>query len=180
MLKVAAESIHAANPAMPVLSGGLVPTSGESDSKLGFKRFLRRVYESGAAQLTDGIGFHPYPAFWHRSIPRVVAKLEALMASVRQIMSSYGEGDKDVWVTEVGLSTTGQPNGFSEGEQAEGLTEIYRSLSSMPGVPTVIVHRFLDQGGGGRNWETGLGVVSGSGNRKPAYCSLAAERGFPC
>jgi hypothetical protein len=50
----------------------------------------------------------------------------------------------------------------------------------MPDVPTVIVHRFLDHGGGTRNWETGLGVVSGNGSEKPAYCALAAERGLPC
>jgi polysaccharide biosynthesis protein PslG len=180
VLRTAAESIHAANPAMPVLSGGLVPTRHESRSKLGFKRFLKRVYKSGAAQLTDGIGFHPYPAFWQRSTPRVLAKLESLMGSVRGIMSSFGEASKDVWVTEVGLSTTGHPRGFSEAQQAEGLREIYRSLSLMPGVPAVIVHRFFDQGGGKRNWETGLGVVSGNGVRKQAYCALAAERGLPC
>jgi polysaccharide biosynthesis protein PslG len=180
VLSTAAQGINAANPAMPVLSAGLVPTRHESKSKLGFKRFLKRVYKEGAAQLADGIGFHPYPAFWQRSTPRVVAKLDALMGSVRSIMSSFGEPGKDIWVTEVGLSTTGRPNGFSEGQQAEGLREIYRALSGMAGVPAVIVHRFFDQGGGPGNWETGLGVVSGNGVKKPAYCALAAERGAPC
>jgi polysaccharide biosynthesis protein PslG len=180
VLRTAAESIHAANPAMPVLSGGLVPTRHESRSKLGFKRFLKRVYKSGAAQLTNGIGFHPYPAFWRRSTPRVLAKVEALMESTRSIMSSFGDASKDIWVTEVGLSTTGRPSGFSEAEQAEGLREIYRVLSETPGVPTVIVHRFFDQGGGSGNWETGLGVLSGSGVKKQAYCALAAARGSPC
>jgi hypothetical protein len=180
VLRSAAESIHAANPAMPVLSGGLVPTRHESRSKLGFKRFLKRVYNSGAAHLADGIGFHPYPAFWQRATPRVITKLGALMASVREIMSANGDGATDIWVTEVGLSTTGRPSGFSESQQAEGLREIYRALSQTPGVPTVIVHRFFDQGGGARNWETGLGVVSGNGVRKQAYCALAAERGAPC
>jgi hypothetical protein len=180
VLRTAAESINAANPAMPVLSGGLVPTRHESNSKLGFKRFLKRVYKSGAVQLTDGIGFHPYPAFWRRSIPRVVGKLEALMASLRGIMSSFGEGDKEIWVTEIGLSTTGRPSGFSEADQAQGLSEMYKLLAGMPGVPTVIVHRFLDNGGGKRNWETGLGVVTGNGSKKPAYCALAALRGRSC
>jgi polysaccharide biosynthesis protein PslG len=180
VLRVAADSIHAANPAMPVLSAGLVPTRHESKSKLGFKRFLKRIYREGAAQLADGIGFHPYPAFWRRAIPRVVGKLDALIASTRGIMSSFGDGATDIWVTEVGLSTTGRPNGFSENDQAAGLAEIYNALARTPGVPTVIVHRFFDQGGGSRNWETGLGVVSGNGVRKPAYCALARERGAPC
>jgi hypothetical protein len=180
VLRTAAEGIHAANPGMPVLLAGMVPTRGKSKTKLGFKRFLRRVYKSGAVQFADGIGFHPFPAFWHRSIPRVLAKLEALMAGIRGIMSHFGEGDKDVWVTEIGLSTTGRPKGFTEAEQAEGLAAMYRLLSEMPGVPAVIVHRFLDQQGGALNWQSGAGVVSGSGNLKPAYCALAVELGFPC
>jgi polysaccharide biosynthesis protein PslG len=180
VLRTAADAIHAANPAIPVLLAGMVPTRGKSKTKLGFKRFLRRVYKSGAAELADGIGFHPFPAFWRRSIPRVVGKLEALMASLRGIMSGFGDGGKDIWVTEIGLSTTGRPAGFSEAEQAHGLAEMYRLLASMPDVPAVIVHRFIDHGGGKRNWETGLGVVSGAGKRKPAYCALAALRGVPC
>jgi polysaccharide biosynthesis protein PslG len=180
VLRTAAEGIHAANPAMPVLLAGMVPTRGKSKTKLGFKRFLRRVYKTGAAQLADGIAFHPFAAFWHRSIPRVLDKLESLMGGIRAIMSSFGEGDKNVWVTEVGLSTTGRPKGFTQAEQAEGLSAMYRLLSEMPGVPAVIVHRFLDQNGGKKNWQTGAGVVSASGNLKPAYCALAAELGFPC
>jgi polysaccharide biosynthesis protein PslG len=180
VLRTAAEGIHAANSAMPVLLAGMVLTRHKNENKLGFKRFLRRVYKSGGGQVADGIAFHPFPAFWRRSIPRVLGKLEALMASLRAIMSRFGEVDKEVWVTEMGLSTTGRPNGFTEAEQAEGLSAMYRLLSKMPGVTAVIVHRFLDQQGGKRNWQTGLGVVSGSGNPKPAYCALAAERGVPC
>lgn len=180
VLRAAAEGIHAANPAMPVLLAGMVPTRGKSKTKLGFKRFLRRVYKTGVPQLADGIAFHPFPAFWHRSIPRVLDKLESLMGGIRAIMSHFGDGDKDVWVTEIGLSTTGRPSGFTEAEQAEGLSAMYRMLSQMPGVPAVIVHRFLDQQGGKKNWQTGAGVVAGSGNLKPAYCALAAERGVPC
>ena len=44
----------------------------------------------------------------------------------------------------------------------------------------MIVHRFLDQSGGKKNWQTGAGVVNTGGGLKPAYCALAAVRGFPC
>ena len=121
-----------------MLLAGMVPTRGKSKTKLGWKRFLRRVYKAGAAQLADGIGFHPFAAFWHRSIPRVLAKVEALMASIQGIMSRYGDADKDVWVTEIGLSTTGRP-GFSKSEQADGLAAMYRLFAGMPAVPAVIV-----------------------------------------
>src|SRR5688572_27372373 len=180
VLRAAVEGIHAANPQMPALLAGMVPTKGKSAHKLGYKRFLRRVYRSGAAQLTDGIAFHPFAAFWHRPMPTVLGKIESLMASVRGIMSQFGDGAKDIWVTEMGMSTTGRPRGFTEAEQADGLAAMYRILSEMPGVPLVIVHRFLDQNGGNKNWQTGAGVVSTNGVKKPAYCALAAERGFPC
>ena len=80
------------------------------------------------------------------------------------------------------LSLQARPSskGFTETEQADGLSAMYRLLAQMPGVPAVIVHRFLDQGGGKKNWQTGAGVVSANGVKKPAYCALAAERGFPC
>jgi polysaccharide biosynthesis protein PslG len=180
VLRAAVEGIHAANPQMPALMAGMVPTRGRNANKLGFKRFLRRVYKAGAAQLTDGIAFHPFAAFWHRPMPIVLGKVESLMASIRGIMSQFGDGAKDIWVTEIGMSTTGRPRGFSEAEQADGLAAMYRILSEMPGVPLVIVHRFLDQNGGNKNWQTGAGVVSTNGVKKPAYCALAAERGFPC
>jgi hypothetical protein len=180
VLRTAAEGVNAANPAIPVLLAGMVATRHKSATKLGFKRFLKRVYKSGAADSADGVAFHPFPAFWRRSIPRVVGKLESLMAGVRALMSRFGDGDKDIWVTEIGLSTTGRPSGFSEAEQAQGLSEMYSLLAKMPDVPAVIVHRFLDQRGGTRNWQTGLGVVSGNGNKKPAYCALAALRARPC
>lgn len=180
VLRAAVEGIHAANPAMPALMAGMVPTRGKNANKLGFKRFLKRVYKSGAAQLTDGIAFHPFAAFWHRPMSIVLDKVESLMGSIRGIMSQYGDGSKNVWVTEIGMSTTGRPRGFSEQEQAEGLSAMYRILSGMPGVPLVIVHRFLDQNGGAKNWQTGAGVISANGVKKPAYCALAAERGMPC
>jgi polysaccharide biosynthesis protein PslG len=180
VLRAAVEGIHAANPQMPALMAGMVPTRGESASKLGYKRFLKRVYRSGAAQLTDGIGFHPFAAFWHRPMTTVLSKIKSLMDSVRGIMSQFGDGAKDIWVTEMGMSTTGRPSGFSEQEQAEGLAGMYRILSETPGVPLVIVHRFLDQNGGSQNWENGAGVISTNGVKKPAYCALAAERGAPC
>ena len=110
VLRVAVESIHAANPAMPVLLAGMVPTRGKTKNKLGFKRFLRRVYKPAEPPSSPtGSRFHPFPAFWHRSIPRVLDKLAALMDHIRGIMSHYGDGAKPVWVTEVGLSTTGRP-----------------------------------------------------------------------
>jgi hypothetical protein len=175
LLSDAADAIHAANPAMPVVAAGLAPFEQGSPGRLPWGTYLRAMINSGAAGKVDAFAFHPYPPGGAADVPAaVVAELDAFT----QFLSARGEGDVPVWVTEVGVSTVG-PDARTPDEQAAELTGILTALQDR-GTPVVIVHRLMDGVVPGFPLEPGFGVVAADGTPKPAYCALAAVRGKPC
>jgi len=62
------------------------------------EKFIRKLFESGAMEKTDGIAFHPYELNPARSA--------MLYDRLRRIADDYGFGNK-IWVTEVGYPTGG-------------------------------------------------------------------------
>jgi len=62
------------------------------------EKFIRKFFESGAMEKTDGIAFHPYELNPARSA--------MLYDRFKKIADDYGFGDK-IWVTEMGFPTGG-------------------------------------------------------------------------
>ena len=163
---------------MPVISGGLSPHGDGASSKLAIDQstFLRKMFQNGAAQMVDGIGTHPYPGT--SSPGTIVDQLRARLGELRDVMTEFGEPDKPLWVTEVGVSTTGKDK-LTEDQQAKALVDIYDTLRRVRQVPTVVFHRFIS-GTGVSDREPGFGVFDGKGDRKPAFCAVAGVVGKPC
>lgn len=185
VLSVAYRNIKRVAPGTTVISGGLSPTPTDQHNAdgihLSYDHFLTQVYEAlGSGPLpADGIGFHAYPP--HNAGKDPVLRVRQLLAGIKNVLVRFRDQDLPIWVTETGVSTTGAypytPNG-----QASALVSLYDALERIPGVPTVIVHRFFDGDYGTGDWSTGLGVVAISPrvHEKPAFCALAEARGSPC
>jgi len=62
------------------------------------QKFIRKIFESGAMEKTDGIAFHPYELNPARSA--------ILYDRFKKIVDDYGFGDK-IWLTEAGYPTGG-------------------------------------------------------------------------
>jgi hypothetical protein len=177
MAGAVATAVHQANPSMPVISAGLAPVGATGDQGMAYEEFLRKAYQTGGPQLTDAIGAHPYPLGNFEQ--NYLGAIRAHLYRYRRVMNDFGEADKAIWVTEVGVSNFEDKRGFRPDEQAQALTQIYEQFRLIAGIPVVLFHRFQDDPAGGPK-EAGYGVVDKNGQVKPAYCAIAAVRGMSC
>ena len=115
MLRVAYNSIKAADPSAVVLSGALTPTGATGPDSVDDRSYLRQMYDAGLKGVSDGIGVHPsgfgnapdasfpsgdrpdhgwddHPSFYFRNT----------MEDYHNIMVAYGDGGKQLWPTEFG------------------------------------------------------------------------------
>lgn len=164
---------------MPVISGGLSPHGKgvASSSAMDQTMFLRKMFESGAAQLADGIGTHPYPAT--KKPNKIVDQLRARLGELRATMGDFGAADTPLWVTEVGVSTAGKDK-LSSKEQGKALADIYKTLRRVRQVPLIAFHRFTAGKGSAGSKEPGFGVLDSKGHRKRAFCVVANALGKHC
>lgn len=122
-------AVKAAAPATTVLSAGLTLGWNEPGRSMNPVDFLAAVYDHGGGGHFDGVAWHPY--LWHEagrpaSMPGVVApdsawyQMYGTKPSARSVMTSHGDGQKKIWVTELGANTS-VPNQISatEAEQAQ-------------------------------------------------------------
>jgi hypothetical protein len=168
MFKQIAGAIREANPDMPVVTGGLASSYSDDSSGLSTATFLRKLYESGAAQQADAVGIH--------------VSVRIRLAQELAIMQRFNDADKQMWITESGISTAGQDH-FTQPQQANALVRIYNLYRRVSGldIPVVIIHRYQDQAQSGFPNERGYGVFDAAGEPKQAYCALAVARGKqPC
>lgn len=92
LLKAAYEEIKAADPEAKVLLGGL--------SGIPFE-FIDGIYKAGGKAYFDIMNVHPYR---YPKTPEG-ASLKDDLAKLRQLMAQYGDGDKRMWITEIGWPT---------------------------------------------------------------------------
>ncbi len=181
MFKEVAPAIHAANPEMPVYTGGLSPHSNPTPDAIPYQDFIDAMYRGGAAQLADAVAIHPYPSTPFTANPEnggYIERIRVHMERVDRVMRQHGDGSTPIAVTEVGVSTDSSDT-YTPEQQAKALVDIYQLFRHIDGVPIVIVHSLADTPSAGGD-EAGFGVVTESGNPKDAFCALAAVRGNPC
>lgn len=141
-LKVAYVKAKQADPNCTVLGGSVLGTDNAG------LNFLRAMYENGAKDYMDALAYHPYctivsPLYPHQtSTGKAFWKLEW----VRNIMTEYGDGNKKIWITEVGWATNGT-NAVSEDQQALFLTQALELAGTWNWVEAFIIYNWMDGGG---------------------------------
>ncbi|MCB0209126.1 MAG: hypothetical protein KDJ52_07345 [Anaerolineae bacterium] len=106
MLKASYPAIKAVAPDLPVLLGALASTEGEGDWAINDLDYLQTLYTAGAGAYFDIFTAHAYgfgrpPDDAPEKFRPNFRRLELL----HDIMSANGDGDKPVWVTEMGWLT---------------------------------------------------------------------------
>ena len=171
---------------VPVIIGGLSHPSTTTAAAWRADDFLDAIYQQpGGAGAFDGIGDHPYPMTspW-------ADHMWAAIDRIRAVRDRYGDGDKPIWITEVGIST--DPNSsasVSLDQQGPVLANFYTSIATheslRPGyhIAALTIYRFREDVGGtgdsGGYWGQ-FGVVTNRLVPKPAYCYLGSALGKPC
>jgi hypothetical protein len=129
LLRTGYEAVRAGDPAALVVSAGLAPTNGEGDLAMDERAYLRAMYRAGAARYFDVLGAHPYGLGQPPDAPATPANgglVFGRLAELRALMLNNGDGNKPVWITEVGWTVDPPPDqpgtGVSLEQQAAYLT----------------------------------------------------------
>ncbi len=151
-------AIKYADPTAVVILGGLTPvpvSDPQPDS------FLRVLYEQGGKAYFDVVGSHPY-AGSQEGVPVALKRL----ADVRNVMISYGDREKPIWVTEynVGGGAT-----FTDEFQGNWLTQSFDAFASLGYVPVIFWFKFRNITANPNDWVENAGLVKYDWTLKPAY-----------
>jgi hypothetical protein len=131
-----------ADPECVVLGGSILGTDNAG------LNFLRLMYENGAKDYMDALAYHPYcttvsPLYpYETSTGKAFWKLEW----VKNIMAEYGDGNKKIWITEIGWATNGT-NSVTEDQQALYINQALNLAKSWGWVEAFIIYNWMDGGG---------------------------------
>jgi polysaccharide biosynthesis protein PslG len=176
LLRATYPAIKAADSRSVVISGGLASVGTVLDptgpATINPVEFLLVEYENGAAGTFDALGVHPYtfpfmPGDTNGYGWRVLGHGTP---SIRSLMSTYGDAEKELWATEFGAPTAlGLRGGVSDAAQAKSVRKAYAIWARKPWAGPLIWYSFRDRGGDTSDRENFFGLVRADGTRKPAY-----------
>lgn len=172
LLKAGYGAVKAVDPASLVVFGGL----SQNDYS-----FVEAAYDAGAKGHFDVMNVHPYPGphapeEWYLSDGRIAKGTFTGYREVRASMLARGD-DKPIWLTEFGWSTTSTDAwGVTPAQQADFLTRAYCLLEQDPYVQVALWYNLRnnhwDQDAD--RWETQLGLLNTTFERKPSYDAYKA------
>jgi GH35 family endo-1,4-beta-xylanase len=182
MLRRAYEAIKAADPEAIVVSAGLAPTNHQDAEAMDDRVFLEAMYQAGAGAYFDALGAHPYGFAYPPDDPRGAhdGLNLARLLDLREIMEAHGDGDKSIWVTELGWTTAGVGEGswltVTPQQQADYLAGAWRRVltDEMAWLQVFTVWN-LSQGLPLTDEMAGYSLLDESGEPKPAYRALRTE-----
>jgi hypothetical protein len=165
LVKTAAVAVRAGNPRAYVVFGGLAGVD---------LPFLERCYQYGVQQYFDVMATHPYQ--WDKIFDD--GWFADKLAGLRALMGRWGDGQKPLWLNEVGWST-GEAH-ISEADQARLLVQCYVTALARVDLGVERVFWFCVKDWGG----PGYGLYAEDGRKKPAWYAYQAMvrqlRGLRC
>ena len=182
ILKAAYPALKAGDPGAKVLLG---PLTGNNYA------YLSQVYAAGAGGSFDAAAVHTDtaclvdpPSSFYRENGQVARFTFLGFRTVHDVMVANGQGDKPIWMTELGWTTAtstcgrgmwaGQkPAGVSEAQQAANLREAYHCLAGYPYVQTGLWFTLKDTSGHGDELDH-YGLQRIDSSHKPSWDAFRA------
>ena len=181
LLHRAYEAIKAADPEATVVSAGLASTNHQTAEAIDDRVFLEAMYQARAEAYFDALCAHPYGFAYPPDDPRGAhdGLNLARLLDLREIMEAHGDGDKSIWVTELGWTTAGVGEGswltVAPQQQADYLTGAWRRARREWHWLQVFTVWNLSQGLPPTDEMAGYSLLDESGEPKPAYHALRTE-----
>lgn len=140
LLKLSYAAIKGANPKAVVVLGGLSPGTGNGQvNTTTAASFLQSVYQDGGKNYFDAVGFHPY-----NDGVSPDSYLADYVNTVHDVMTQNGDGNKPVWITEMGWFVGTGTNALSEAQQADYLRRAFTILYNLSYVARVYWYNLKD------------------------------------
>ncbi|MCW3014461.1 MAG: cellulase family glycosylhydrolase [Solirubrobacterales bacterium] len=155
--------------------------------------YLQQLYDSGAKGSFDGVAVHTDTAclelgpdaFYRESDHNDRVGRYAFLGyrSVRQVMLANSDGEKGIWMTELGWTSTGgkastcsripnsgtRSDGVTVENQAKFLTHAYGCMAEDPYLVAGFWFTMFDDPGQSANELRHYGLVAADGSHKPSY-----------
>jgi len=166
LLRLSYQAAKSANSNAFVLNGGLAQPVVED---------TRNLYENGAKDFMDALSIHP---FMDPLSPSPQKEFDETIRAVENIMSTYGDSKKKIWITEMGcpgvpIEKTAanwfQGHGLSEGQQAAWLEKQFGFLKNHPSIEKMFWAFYRDTGDIIKEGADDLGLVRFDFTPKPAF-----------
>jgi hypothetical protein len=177
-LKAAYASIKRADRSAFVLSGGLAPEVNDG-TNINAITFLQDMYAHGAKGSFNAVGYHPYS---YPALPDSYqswsgwSQMGQTRPSIRSVMTSHGDGRKQVWITEVG-APSGGPDRVSQAAQGADLSQAIANTRKTSWIGGLYLYSWQDEGTSQVTDENWFGLVTAAGAHKAAYAAVAAALG---
>lgn len=188
LLKYTYRAIHEEDAGALVISGGLAPT-GSGGGNITAREFLEGMYEYGAKDYFDALGFHPYTfplAPGDLKTTNAWSQMSELDWSLRSVMKGNGDTNKKIWLTEYGAPTNGPgkstsdgsfslwsyPDHVTEAYQARLLTEAIEAHREYSWSGPLFWYSYKDLGTNTNTVENFFGLHRFDGTQKPSYTAL--------
>jgi len=186
LLRATYPAVKTADPQAQVLAGGSMPAA-TSDNDYSPVDFLQGMYVAGSKGYFDALTHHPYcwgggDAF---DCPTAFAdwsawsQIEETNPSLRSTMVANGDGDKKIWLTEMGAPVQGNAGHVSEANQAKEVTDAYNLVKTKAWAGPLFWYSYKDTGADPTNSEHWFGLLRSDGTQRPSYAAYKAASGSP-
>lgn len=173
LVKAAYPAAKRANSGPTILAGSV------ADSDFAF---TERLYDLGIKGNFDAYSVHPYSV--DRSPldpmedPYIKNSFARGIPAVHATMARHGDGDKQLWLTEFGWSTTtartSEPwrNGVDADVQAKFLKQAFNKMRDWSYVPVGVYFKLRDTGTNPLDRVAHYGLLNTDGSQKPAFAAF--------
>jgi hypothetical protein len=156
------------NATVNIVLGSLVPTDQGAATPA---TFLADVYANGGQEYFDTASLHPYTGRRH---PTGSNHLTGYPRRLHDLMTSHGDGAKEIWATEFGYPTGGSDS-VSEHQQADYADAAIDAWYANSFAGPLFWYSARDRGSDRHDREDHFGLLRNDGSRKPAYTVLATR-----
>lgn len=139
LLSAAYPAIKLVQPHATVVAAGLSPAVGVDAPP----NFLNDMYIAGAKGFFDAIAMHPY--VFPGGIAADPNNGWTDINRVHDVMTEHGDGDKLIWMTELGAPTAAATDeGVDQGRQADQILEVLEGLAGAGFVGPAFIYSIRD------------------------------------
>lgn len=179
VLQGAYNAIKAVQPDSTVITSGLASVPSTGNGLWGANDYLQQIYANGGKNYFDAVGHHPYSYPLMPSDTSPWNGWQIMEDDMRATMVANGDSAKDIWMTEFGAPTEGDPgeNWVYEEVQADMIEEAASLAHGYSWSGPLMLYSYKDRGGDLGDTENWFGAVRADGWQKPSYDSIAAIAG---
>jgi hypothetical protein len=126
ILKAAYPAIKSVQPTSTVIAAGLSRVVGPDSPPV----FLNAMYDAGASGYFDATAMHPY--VFPGGLAADPENGWSDVARTHDVMVAHGDGNKKIWLTELGAPTSApSAEGVSQEEQARQITDVLAAAAQL-------------------------------------------------